>query len=202
MAAPPKENKHSFASIMVVLVLFGTMAALAFIPAETFQAVRAKEQEQIRNWLGHETDQWIMLQILDLLQWANREAGASLDSASLTGSSKIDAWVIQRVYAALVWCHVVMYRGGLLVMWLAFGIPLMLAMALDGHYQREISKASFSSQSPVLHKRGVDLSKAAIAIVVVWLFIPYHITMLVAPVGILMTAIAGWIWVANMQKRL
>ncbi len=202
MATAQKENKHSFASILLVVVMLGSLASLVFIPVETFQAVREVEQAQIRKWLGNETDQWIMIKIVDLLQWLNTEGGHYIDKSEVSGNSKIDSWVLQRVYAALVWGHFVLYRAGLLVMWLCFGIPLLAAALLDGHYQREIRKATFSSQSPALHKSGLDAAKLTIALVIAWLFIPYHITMLVAPFGIAVTGIAGWIWYANMQKRM
>lgn len=202
-ASASKENKHSLVSVLVVVVMLGTLASLAFIPVETFNAVRESEQAQIKAWLGHETDQWVMLKIFDFLQIANAEADKALESVSLTtGNGKMDAWIIGRVYATLVWSHVVLYRSGLLLMWMAFGIPLMIAVLMDGHYRWRISRTSFSSQSPVLHKKGIDLSKASIAVIVIWLFIPYHITMLVAPLSIAATAFAGWLWIANMQKRM
>ena len=197
-----KENKHSFVSVLVVIVMLGTLAFLAFIPGETFNAVRASEQAQIKSWLGNETDQWIMLKIFDFLQLANTEADKALASASVTGNAKMDTWLVGRVYAALVWSHVVLYRSGILLMWLGFGVQLMLAVLLDGHYRWRISRTSFSSQSPVLHAKGIDLSKSAFAMMVVWLFVPIHITMLVAPFSIAAAAFAGWLWIANMQKRL
>lgn len=200
--ATQKENKHSFASIIVVLVMLGSLASLVFIPLKTFEHVRAQEQAQIKSWLGDETDQWIMSSIVDLLQWLNTEGTKSLDEVPVGGNSKINSWVIQRVYAALVWGHVVLYRGGLLAIWLFFGVPLVAAAIMDGHYQREIRKATFSSQSPVLHKSGIDMAKFTFAMLISWIFIPIHITMMVAPLSIALTGASAWIWLANMQKRM
>ena len=37
----PKEQKHTLASITLVLLMFGTLAALAAIPVQSFEAVRS-----------------------------------------------------------------------------------------------------------------------------------------------------------------
>lgn len=200
--ATQKENKHSLASILVVIIMLGSLASLAFIPLKTFELVRSQEQAQIRHWLGDDTDQWIMNNIIDLLQWINTEGTKSIEDVHVGVNSKINSWVLQRVYAALVWGHVVLYRVGLLAIWMCFGVPLMAAAIMDGHYQREIRKATFSSQSPVLHKSGIDMAKFSVAMMVCWIFIPYHISMMVAPIGIALTGAAAWIWLANMQKRM
>lgn len=201
-SASQKENKHTFTSIAVVIVLFGSMAALVFIPVEVFELVRSREQAQIRSWLGNETDQWIMLRIIDMLMWVNNEAFGSIESAQVSGNGKIDGWITQRLYAAVVWSHVVFYRGGFILMWGAFAVPLLAAMYMDGHYQREKRKAMFSSQSPMLHKHGIDMMRAAAGILILWLFIPWHITMLIAPFVYALIGLAGWLWISNMQKRL
>lgn len=202
MASQPKENKHSFASIALVVVIFGCLAAMVFLPVDVILAVRTREQDQIKSWLGHETDLWIMMKIIHLLQWANNEAAGSFEALQVSGNAKIDAWVAQRVYAAFVWCHVIFYRMGYVLMWGVFAVPLLIAMHLDGHYQREKRKAMFSSQSPVLHKKGIDIMKATLAILILWIFIPWHITMLVVPVIYASIGIAGWLWISNMQKRI
>lgn len=202
MATSQKENKHSFASIALVIVIFGGMAALALIPVEVFQMVRMKEQEQILSWLGQETDLWIMMKIVHLLQWANNEASGSLDMMQISGNAKIDGWMAQRLHAGLIWSHVVFYRGGFMLMWGVFAIPLLIAMYMDGHYQREKRKAMFSSQSPVMHKYGIDMMKGAVGVLILWIFIPWHITMLIAPLIYVSIGIAGWLWISNMQKRM
>lgn len=198
----PKEQKHTLASITLVLLMFGTLAALAAIPVQSFEAVRSAEQTQIREWLGPETDQWIMLKIFEWLQWVNSEAASALESSQVTGHAKIDGWLVQRVHAILIWCHVVLYRAGFLLMWGGFAIPVIAAAFMDAHYQREISKATFRSQSPVMHKYGIDASKITVIALIAWLFIPAYITMFVAPSAMLLVAFAGWVWISNKQKRL
>lgn len=200
--ATQKENKHSFASILLVLVLFGTLGVLVLVPVHVFESVRVSEQDSIQNWLGHEADQWVMLRIFDILQLANHEMMQVIDGVAISGNNKIDGWLIQRVYASLVWAHVVLYRGGVLLMWLAFGIPVVLATFIDGYLRRQISKTNFSSQSPVLHKSGMDIFKASSALLVSWMLIPWHITMLAAPFGIFTIGAAAWLWISHAPKRI
>ncbi len=200
--ATQKENKHSFASVLIVIILFGSLAIMAFVPVNIFEQVRATEQQSIKTWLGQEADQWVMLRIFDVLQMANDEAAKSLGSTAVSGNHKIDGWLMQRVYASLVWLHVVMYRSGVLLMWLAFGIPVVLATVFDGYMRREISKTNFSSQSPVLHKSGIDVFKVSMALLIGWVFIPWHISMLVAPLGIFAIGAAAWLWISNAPKRI
>ena len=202
MATSPKENKHSFASVLMIIVLFGSLAVLALVPVHIFETVRNAEQDSIQRWLGQEVDQWIMMRIFDVLELANHEAKESLASTAISGNAKIDGWLMQRTYAALVGLHVVLYRSGVLLMWCAFGIPVIFATVVDGHFLREIRKTSFTSQSPVLHKSGLDLFKTAIALLVAWVFMPWHITMLAAPIGVFTTGVSAWLWISNAPKRI
>lgn len=200
--ATQKDNKHSFASVLLIIVLFGTLAVLALVPAHVFESVRDAEQNSIQRWLGQEADQWVMLRIFEMLQLANRETTQAIETVAFSGNDKIDGWLLQRVYAGLVWVHVVLYRGGVLLMWLGFGIPVVLATVMDGYLRREISKTNFSSQSPVLHKSGIDVFKVSCALLVAWMFIPWHITMLMAPIGIFAIGAAAWLWISNAPKRM
>lgn len=202
MATKPNENKHSLASVMLVIVIFGAFAVMLLVPLPIFNAVRAAEQRQLIAWLGMETDQWIMMQILDVLESVNKEVMAAFVSAELSGNEKIDRWVLDRAYAGTVWAHIILYRGGMLAMWTLFALPCILAAVNDGHFRRQISKASFTSQSPMLHKRGVDLGKLVAALIVAWLFVPIYVSTWVAPFAIVGLSFAWWLWVANLQKRL
>lgn len=202
MATQRKAEGHSFASIVLVCVIFGALAILVFVPVNVFETVRAVEQNSIRNWLGNEADQWVMLRIFDVLRITNQEATKSIGELALSGNHKIDSWLVQRVYATLVWVHLVAYRSGVLLMWAAFGVPVLLAAIYDGYMRREISKTNFSSRSPMLHKSGIDVFRAAIALMVAWLLIPWHTSMLVAPTGFFIIGAAAWLWISNAPKRM
>jgi len=79
---------------------------------------------------------------------------------------------------------------------------VLLAAIYDGYMRREISKTNFSSQSPMLHKSGIDVFRAAIALMVAWLLIPWHTSMLVAPTGFFIIGAAAWLWISNAPKRM
>lgn len=198
----PKENKHSILSVVLVIVMFGGLAVMALVPVPIFEAVRNAEQASIQSWLGQEADLWVMKTIFSLLEMVNHEAHQVLASAAISGNQKIDAWVMQRIYANMVWAHVVLYRIGVFVMWAAFGIPIIGAMIADGYLRREISKTNFSSQSPVLHKSGLDAFKWSIAAAIVWCVIPWHLSMVIAPLVIVTTGAGAWLWIANAPKRI
>lgn len=202
MATQQKSQSHSFSSILLVCILFGTLAILAFVPINIFEAVRTVEQANIREWLGKDADQWVMLRIFDVLQLTNHEAAKSFGDLAVSGNYKIDTWLMQRVYATVVWVHLVAYRVGVLLMWCAFGIPVLLAVVYDGYMRREISKTNFSSQSPMLHKSGIDVFRLSVALMAAWLFVPWHISMLVAPTGIFIIGVAAWLWISNAPKRM
>lgn len=197
-----KENKHSFASLMLVFIIFGTLAILVFVPVELLEKVRNVEQESVIRWLGKEADQWVMEKIFIFLQEANNEIQGNLTDADMTGNAMIDAWFIKRLYATLLWLHVVIYRIGVLGMWFIFAIPVIVGAISDGYLKREISKANFSSQSPVMHKYGMDTFKGILLLLLGWIIIPWHITMLSAPFGILIMSMSIWTWISNAPKRI
>lgn len=202
MASQPKENKHSLASVMLVIVIFGAFAVMLLVPLPVFNAVRDAEQRQLVAWLGIDSDQWVMNQIFDVLEAISKEVTAAFVNAELSGNEKIDRWLMTRAYAGTVWAHVILYRGGMLAMWTLFALPCIFAAMTDGHFRRQIAKASFTSQSPMLHKRGVDLAKLIAALLVAWLFAPIYVSTWVAPFAIAGLSFAWWLWVANLQKRL
>ena len=202
MATQPKEKEHSLASVLLIIVIFGSLAVMVFVPLQVFNAVRDAEQRQLVEWLGAETDQWVMNQIFDMLEAVNKEVMDAFSNAQLSGNEKIDHWLMTRIYAGSVWVHLILYRGGMLAMWALFALPCFLAAMNDGHFRRQISKATFSSQSPMLHKRGVDLGKLVAALLVAWLFVPIYVSTWVAPLAIVGLSFAWWLWVANLQKRL
>ena len=197
------DGKHSFASIILIIVLFGSLLIAALVPEQTFEAVRAKEQAQIVSRLGEDTDQWILDRIFRWLETVNAEAGNYLEQKeSFVGKPAIDQWMVHRVYAITIWAHVILYRMGMLILWLAFALPCMLAAFTDGFYQREISKASFTSQSPVRHKAGLEMVKLISMLMLLWIFMPVFISIIIAPVAIAAGSFAWWMWMSNMQKRL
>jgi hypothetical protein len=202
MAGKNDEKKPSLASLTLVIAMFGTIAILILLPLPIFQAVLDAEQRQLIHWLGMESDQWIMNQIFDLVQAINKEVSQLLETTEPSGNDKMDRWLMERGYAATLWAHVILYRSGMFLMWALFALPCVLAAMNDGHYRRQISKASFTSQSPMLHKRGVDLAKLVFVSMVAWLFVPFYLSTWIAPVAIAGLSFAWWLWVANLQKRL
>jgi len=200
MATKQPEGRHSFASIMLIIILFGSIAVMAFVPVKAFDEARKAEQEQIIQWLGSDSDQWIMSRIVDALQDVNKITEKNIDRATISGNGKIDSWIVQRLYAISIWLNLILYRIGMIGMWCVFVIPCMAASIIDGYYQRQIAKATFKSQSPILHQSGVKIAHAVVALVLLWMFVPIHVPTVVAPVFIAVFSFAGWVWMTNLQK--
>lgn len=175
---------------------------MTLVPVGAFQKARALEQGQIISWLGDDSDQWIMNKIVDVSRAINTETGKYIDKTAVSGNAKIDSWMVSRVYAISIWAQLMLYRVGMIGMWLVFLIPCLMAAIFDGFYQRQIAKASFRSQSPILHRSGIRIAHAVIALVLLWLFVPVHIPTVVAPIFVATLSFAGWIWMTNLQKRL
>lgn len=202
MASKNNEKKASLGALILVIVVFGTIGILLLLPLPLFQAVREAEQRQIISWLGADTDNWIMGQIIDLLRSINTEITDLYEQRDSSGNEKLDRWLLERTFAATVWMQVIFYRGGMLLLWMLFALPCMAAAVVDGHYRREIAKATFSSQSPMMHRRGMQLAKAVSVVMVAWLFVPVFVSTWVAPVAIAGLSYALWLWIGNLQKRM
>lgn len=195
-------EKHSIASILAIIIIFGSFACFLLVPTKVFENAREKEQSQIVAWLGDESDQWVIGVIIDGLIALNEETHKLISNEQQTGNNAIDRWLADRIYAGSVWVHVIMYRLGLTFLWGLFALPFMCAAFVDGKYQREISKTSFEQTSPIMHKSGKDAAILTITALFLWIFVPIFITIWVVPIAIICLSSSWWIWTVNLQKRL
>ncbi|MDD5298817.1 MAG: DUF4400 domain-containing protein, partial [Rhodocyclaceae bacterium] len=186
--------------VFVALVLFiGFLATWALIPSTALEATWRTEQEQMAAMAGAEANQWVLLESANVR--ADTAASARTSAASLT-NSRFDQWLLDRIYATLLWVAVITYRAQALLMWSLIGIPLILAASVDGFYVREIRKMAFTSQSPIRHKIGIHAFKVVSLAMVAWLCLPIPMPIVVAPAVVCFVAVSLWLWVANLQKRL
>jgi len=197
---PGQEKKQGPWGTFIAVILFvGLMATWALIPSKVLEASWQAEQTQMKTWAGDAANRWIMLQATGVMGGAAKDAGTT---AAGMGDSAIERWLVDRIYASLLWANIIVYRAQALVMWGLLGIPLVLAASMDGYYVREIRKNSFTSQSPIRHSIGIHFFRLVTIAMVVWLCLPIPAPIIAAPAVILFASASLWLWVGNLQKRL
>lgn len=193
------QKRGDWGSFFAVLLLVGFMAVWALIPVRIIEATWQAEQQQMSAWAGERVNQWIALHTASVLSDIARDASKAADGL---GQSGIEHWLTGRIYASLIWANLITYRVFALLTWGLLGIPFVLAASVDGFYVREIRKTSFVSQSPILHKIGVQIFKLVSLVVLVWICIPVPMPFIAAPTVIFILAVSLWLWAGHLQKRL
>ncbi|MDP1573066.1 MAG: DUF4400 domain-containing protein [Pseudomonadota bacterium] len=196
---PEKKQRSEWGSFIAVILFVALMAVWALIPCKVLEATWQSEQTQMSTWAGKGVNHWIMSKATDMMNSAARDAGTA---ASGLGDSAIEHWLMDRIYASLLWANIIVYRTQALLMWGLLGIPLMMAASVDGFYVREVRKTSFISQSPIRHKIGVHFLWLVTMAMSAWLCLPIPAPIFAAPLVILFAAASFWLWVSNLQKRL
>jgi hypothetical protein len=197
--ARQEQKRGEWGSFFAVLLLIGFLAVWVLIPVRVIDATWQAEQQQMTRWAGEGANRWIVLQTASALNETAKDAGKAAASLS---KSDIERWLTDRIYASLIWGNLIIYRSFTLLMWGLLGIPFVLAASVDGFYLREIRKTSFVSQSPIRHKIGIHFFKLVSVAVLVWLCIPVPMPFIAAPTVICFLALALWLWVGHLQKRL
>jgi hypothetical protein len=170
-----------------------------FTPYKIIESTWKSEQEQIIDYGGTETNEWLLSQSMPFVKDLATKLRSSAENSS---ASQVDAWLMERIDVSLIWINLFGYRLFVAVMWLLLCMPLLTSAIIDGFYTREINKDSFISQSPIKHKMGVKLTHYLLIAVVIWLIIPLPIPSWIIPCVMSVKAITSWFWISNLQKRL
>lgn len=198
--ADSRGQQRSALGWMALLLYLGVVALLLLLPpAFVFHAVDG-EQRMTQLFLGIPADTWITHQIASNLAAVT---GLATDlTTRLTGNDAIDLWLVGRLYVTVLWSQAVLYRAFLALLWFVVALPFVIACAADGFYRREISKTSFSSQSPILHKRGMMATKCLILGTMGLLVLPVRMPVILIPFCIILAALSLRMWIAHAPKRL
>lgn len=191
-----ESNSGFYALIFLLLVLLGIGL---FTPYKIIESTWKSEQEQIIDYGGTETNEWLLSQSMPFVKDLATKLRSSAENSS---SSQVDAWLMERIDVSLIWINLFGYRLFVAVMWMLLCMPLLTSAIIDGFYTREINKDSFISQSPIKHKVGVKLTHYLLIAVVIWLIIPLPIPSWIIPCVMSVKAITSWFWISNLQKRL
>ena len=191
-----ESNSGFYALILLLLVLLGIGL---FTPYKIIESTLKSEQEQIIDYGGTETNEWLLSQSMPFVKDLATKLRSSAENSS---SSQVDAWLMERIDVSLIWINLFGYRLFVAVMWMLLCMPLLTSAIIDGFYTREINKDSFISQSPIKHKVGVKLTHYLLIAVVIWLIIPLPIPSWIIPCIMSVKSITSWFWISNLQKRL
>ena len=191
-----ESNSGFYALILLLLVLLGIGL---FTPYKIIESTLKSEQEQIIDYGGTETNEWLLSQSMPFVKDLATKLRSSAENSS---SSQVDAWLMERIDVSLIWINLFGYRLFVAVMWMLLCMPLLTSAIIDGFYTREINKDSFISQSPIKHKVGVKLTHYLLIAVVIWLIIPLPIPSWIIPCIMSVKSITSWFLICNLQKRL
>lgn len=191
-------NQQSWGNFFAVLFIVGLFAAIALIPSKVMESSLQAEINAITQVGSEQTKAWISAKAAAFIEPTVESAKKQI--AEL-GSSQIENWLADRIYATTLWIGIIAYRVQTMTMWFLVGLPLLLAATVDGYYVREIRKSAFTSQSPIRHKIGVHFFRLVTIALLIWLLLPIYVPPFVAPFAIIFAAVSMWLWVANLQKR-
>jgi len=194
-----QKKQGDWGAFIATMLVVGFTVGWALIPSKMLEETWNVESRQIETLAGTRTGTWIKSQAMSLMDGVVRDAEKTVRDL---GESGIERWLADRIYTSVLWLGTIAYRAYALLMWLLLAIPLLLAAAVDGFYVREIRKNAFISQSPIRHKIGVHFMRIVGIAIVIWLMLPVPMPLIMAPVVLLFKALAIWLWMANLQKRL
>lgn len=151
------------------------------------------------GWVGESAETWLALQSTASAHAVAIDSGRR--AQKFTGSA-LERWLLDRSCSSLLWVRLIVYRAHAFLLWGLLGAPLLLATLLDGLLVREIRKTAFVSQSPIRHKLGVHSLRLVGFAMLVWLVVPWPMSLGVVPAVVVFVAISAWLWLGHLQKRL
>lgn len=168
-----------------VVLLWLTLPALV---SPTSVATTIRDEDRLHaTWLGEAAAHGILLRALG---WVGQASEASRQVA-VASSPRLDPLSARLTAAADAVVHtpyilgvrtlarLAAYRLAALAEWLALGLPLLLAAAIDGLAMRTVQLRSFAHASPVLFGIGLHGTLAVVACTALTLLLPIGVHPLV-----------------------
>lgn len=199
MPRSDSRNSGEWAKFFAALLLAGFVFAWATIPVTVLEATWQAERRQMSAWVGEGAETWLAAQSTASVHAVAHDA--SQTAGKFTGST-LERWLTDRLCVSLLWTRLMVYRALGFLLWGLLGMPLLLATFADGLLVREIRKTAFVSQSPIRHKVGVHSLRLIGIGMLFWLCAPWPMPLGVAPAAVMFVAVALWLWLGHLQKRL
>lgn len=208
-------NNKKRGPVMLLLTILLIEAALVFLimPKEPLIQMREREAQSVERYLGDHSqnrikdmaDQWFRASFIHtgmmdatydflLNQWENDSVKIDDRGLSKLIDSRLDVFWLS--------LHQAFYRTAVMVSWMPYLFPLMMAALIDGLLQREIRKWQFSFSSPAAHRVASRLIFWMFALALISPFFPMALPPLAMPTMMGVCALALWVGAANIQKRM
>jgi len=208
-----KEKKQKKSPLMFLLsvVLLELVLVLLFLPKGMLLTAREKEAQMVGQYLGVGTEKGIK-QTADI--WYHKsliETGfldatynyfGKYDDDGVVDDRGLGIVIDRRLDVFWLTLHLVYYRVGMLMIWLPYLLPMVLVASIDGLLQREIRKWQFSFSSPMAHRSAARLVFLIALAFVVIPFLPFPTPPFAMPILMGLLAVAAWVNLANIQKRI
>lgn len=210
-----KESKSLFDRTPIlafcIVLLLETGLVFLFISKATVLRVQQQEAQSIENQLGKSAKDYVkehsdyyfyktfintgVLQVsYDFLigQWGDDNT---------FNDRGFGRFVEDRLDVVWLSLNLATRRLTTLVLWFPYLIPFLMAIVIDGLVEREIRKYRFAFSSPAAHRTAT-----LIIILFAWLFftipfLPISVTPMLPAYLIWLAALALWLYLANLQKR-
>lgn len=207
-----QNKKHPIITLFILLLLEAGLVFL-FLPKDMVVRSTAYEQKAVGSYLGEMTaerikessDKWYRAAFVEsgflyatynFFGQYDKDDGLNFDDRGL--GRLID----KRLDVFWLATYLATYRFSLLIVWLPYLFPIILAASVDGLLQREIRKWQFSFSSPMAHQSAARVIYGAVALAILAPFLPVPTPPLAAPVLLGVIAVALWVNFANIQKRI
>jgi hypothetical protein len=181
-----------------LLIIAICIIGFIMIPAQNIFDALSQEQSYLSSSLGVETQNWLISYVQPSINAVFAEMQPTMNEFKI---GWLNGWITDRVYALSGWISLIIYRSFTLMMWGGVMTPLFLAVAIDAYFVREISKSTFSSQSPLRHNIGNVANRIFFLAAPIWIIAPIGMPIFLAPSLVMIIIIGLWFWISNMQKR-
>lgn len=194
-----KGKSNPWVNFFITALILALLTTILLLPEQVIHQTAEIEREQMLLWSGKSASEWVGIHSKEFIEDLSDKAS---EITSLDINQAFKDWMIDRIYASLLWYDIFVYRMFSAVVWFLVIFPLFMAASIDGYYLREIRKSMFTSQSPLKLRIGSLFSVLSMAGIIMWLLIPIPIPVLTVPFLIILMAFSCWIWTANLQKRI
>ena len=187
-----------FAVICIILVLF-------LAPPEIPQGALVQERDITTNIVGQANEEKVYA-ISD--RWhgflVNQDAWHAYVrdiELPLTHRNRLQAYLDDRVEAAVALIEIACYRLVGIWIWLLLALPMFVAVIVDAVMTRKARQHQFRYVSHTLQRTSGAMIGAIIALLIVGMFVPYPLPYMFTAVLIVPLGWLVWNWLANLPKR-
>ena len=197
------------AALLLVATAFGfALAVPAFVSPTAISAAIREESRLHALYLGNAAERdaldrarrWLGLAVsrdAEIAQAATAQRDPLSARLADVGARILETAYFQRARALV---HLAVHRAAALAEWLLLGLPVLMAVIVDGAVMRTVKTRAFVHLSPVLFGIGLHGALAALGGAFVLLFVPHTIHPLVWAALIASLAVAARSTVANFHR--